>query len=297
MTLAFMPQAIRTLLRRRRVARHGHRLLGRGAAARHGRLGAGSPSDAPRRDVPRHLRRRALRRRPRPRSSRRTGRRAPRSRSASSRSTTRSSSGSSSPTRTGRVERFLEKPSWGQVFSDTINTGHLRARAGGARATSRTDRPYDFSKELFPLLLEMGRPLYGHVLRRLLAGHRQPRPVPAGELRRARRARAARRARHPAARQRLGRRGRRHRRRRGRRGAGVHRQQLPDRRRRLDRPVLGALAGRDRPRAAHGSTRSVVDAAHVRRPERASSRARSSAAAATSATTCASTRAWRSATR
>ena len=27
-----------------------------------------------------------------------------------------------------------------------------------------TDRPYDFSKELFPLLLEMGRPIYGHVL-------------------------------------------------------------------------------------------------------------------------------------
>ena len=27
-----------------------------------------------------------------------------------------------------------------------------------------TDRPYDFSKELFPLLLEMGRPLYGYVL-------------------------------------------------------------------------------------------------------------------------------------
>jgi len=26
-----------------------------------------------------------------------------------------------------------------------------------------TDRPYDFSKELFPLLLEMGRPIYGHV--------------------------------------------------------------------------------------------------------------------------------------
>ena len=26
-----------------------------------------------------------------------------------------------------------------------------------------TDRPYDFSKELFPLLLEMGRPMYGYV--------------------------------------------------------------------------------------------------------------------------------------
>ena len=23
----------------------------------------------------------------------------------------------------GRVERFLEKPTWGQVFSDTVNTG------------------------------------------------------------------------------------------------------------------------------------------------------------------------------
>ena len=27
-----------------------------------------------------------------------------------------------------------------------------------------TDRPYDFAKELFPLLLEMGRPIYGYVL-------------------------------------------------------------------------------------------------------------------------------------
>ena len=63
----------------------------------------------------------------------------------------------------GKVERFLEKPSWGQVFSDTINTGiyvlepevltHIPAEGG-----------YDFSKELFPLLLEMGRPIYGHVL-------------------------------------------------------------------------------------------------------------------------------------
>ncbi len=63
----------------------------------------------------------------------------------------------------GRVERFLEKPSWGQVFSDTINTGiyvlepevlkHIPARG-----------PFDFSKELFPLLLEMGRPIYGQVM-------------------------------------------------------------------------------------------------------------------------------------
>ena len=63
----------------------------------------------------------------------------------------------------GRIERFLEKPSWGQVFSDTINTGIYVLEPEVLRHIP-TDRPFDFSKELFPLLLEMGRPLYGHVL-------------------------------------------------------------------------------------------------------------------------------------
>ncbi|MGH3008826.1 MAG: sugar phosphate nucleotidyltransferase [Gaiellaceae bacterium] len=63
----------------------------------------------------------------------------------------------------GRVERFLEKPSWGQVFSDTINTG-IYVLEPEVLKHIPTDRPYDFSKELFPLLLEMGRPIYGHVL-------------------------------------------------------------------------------------------------------------------------------------
>ena len=63
----------------------------------------------------------------------------------------------------GRVERFLEKPSWGQVFSDTINTGIYVLEPEVLRHVP-TDRPYDFSKELFPLLLEMGRPIYGCVL-------------------------------------------------------------------------------------------------------------------------------------
>ncbi len=62
----------------------------------------------------------------------------------------------------GRVERFLEKPSWSQVFSDTINTGIYVLEPEVLRHIP-TDRPYDFSKELFPLLLEMGRPLYGYV--------------------------------------------------------------------------------------------------------------------------------------
>src|SRR6201982_779765 len=62
----------------------------------------------------------------------------------------------------GRVERFLEKPSWGQVFSDTINTG-IYVLGPEVLKHVPTDRPYDFSKELFPLLLEMGRPIYGYV--------------------------------------------------------------------------------------------------------------------------------------
>ena len=62
----------------------------------------------------------------------------------------------------GRVERFLEKPSWGQVFSDTINTGIYVLEPEVLRHVP-TDRPFDFSKELFPLLLEMGRPIYGYV--------------------------------------------------------------------------------------------------------------------------------------
>ncbi len=63
----------------------------------------------------------------------------------------------------GRVERFLEKPSWSQVFSDTINTGVYVIEPEVLNHVP-TDRPYDFSKELFPLLLEMGRPVYGHVV-------------------------------------------------------------------------------------------------------------------------------------
>jgi mannose-1-phosphate guanylyltransferase/phosphomannomutase len=62
----------------------------------------------------------------------------------------------------GKIERFLEKPSWSQVFSDTINTGIYVLEPEVLRHVP-DDRPYDFSKELFPLLLEMGRPMYGYV--------------------------------------------------------------------------------------------------------------------------------------
>jgi mannose-1-phosphate guanylyltransferase/phosphomannomutase len=62
----------------------------------------------------------------------------------------------------GRIERFLEKPSWGQVFSDTINTGIYVLDPSVLEHVPR-DGPFDFSKDLFPLLLEMGQPMYGYV--------------------------------------------------------------------------------------------------------------------------------------
>ncbi len=62
----------------------------------------------------------------------------------------------------GRIERFLEKPSWGEVFSDTINTG-IYVLEPEVLLDIPLDRPYDFSKELFPDLLARGAPLYGWI--------------------------------------------------------------------------------------------------------------------------------------
>ncbi len=60
----------------------------------------------------------------------------------------------------GRIERFLEKPSWGQVFSDTINTG-IYVLESEVLDRIPDDEPFDFSSQLFPLLMEEGYPLYG----------------------------------------------------------------------------------------------------------------------------------------
>ena len=62
----------------------------------------------------------------------------------------------------GRIERFLEKPTWGQVFSDTINTG-IYVVEQEVLDLIPPDQPYDFSSELFPLMLDKGLPLFGYV--------------------------------------------------------------------------------------------------------------------------------------
>ncbi len=63
----------------------------------------------------------------------------------------------------GRITRFLEKPSWGEVFSDTINTG-IYVLEPEIFAYMEPGKNYDFSKDIFPLLLRDGKRLGGHVI-------------------------------------------------------------------------------------------------------------------------------------
>lgn len=62
----------------------------------------------------------------------------------------------------GRITRFLEKPSWGQVFSDTINTG-IYILEPEVLDLIPYQEEFDFSKDLFPLMLEKGMELFGYV--------------------------------------------------------------------------------------------------------------------------------------
>jgi mannose-1-phosphate guanylyltransferase/phosphomannomutase len=62
----------------------------------------------------------------------------------------------------GRVERFLEKPTWGQVFSDTVNTG-IYVMEPEVFDYVASGEEVDWSADVFPELLAKGRPIYGYV--------------------------------------------------------------------------------------------------------------------------------------
>ena len=64
--------------------------------------------------------------------------------------------------RTGRIQRFLEKPSTSEIFSDTVNTGTYILEPEVLNYLPE-DTECDFSKDLFPVLLEKGDPMYGYV--------------------------------------------------------------------------------------------------------------------------------------
>jgi len=62
----------------------------------------------------------------------------------------------------GAIQQFLEKPSWGEVISDTVNTG-IYVLDPSVLGYFEAGVPFDFSRDLFPILLEKGDPLYGYV--------------------------------------------------------------------------------------------------------------------------------------
>lgn len=62
----------------------------------------------------------------------------------------------------GKITQFLEKPSWGEVFSDTVNTG-IYVLEPEVLDYFEPNKVFDFSQELFPMMLKKGDPLYGYI--------------------------------------------------------------------------------------------------------------------------------------
>lgn len=61
-----------------------------------------------------------------------------------------------------RISRFLEKPSTSEIFSDTVNTGTYILEPEVLHYLP-ANQECDFSKDLFPLLLENDEPMYGYI--------------------------------------------------------------------------------------------------------------------------------------
>jgi mannose-1-phosphate guanylyltransferase/phosphomannomutase len=62
----------------------------------------------------------------------------------------------------GHITQFLEKPNWSQVISDTVNTG-MYVLEPEILDLMEPNQVYDFSQDVFPLLLDKGTPLFGYV--------------------------------------------------------------------------------------------------------------------------------------
>jgi mannose-1-phosphate guanylyltransferase/phosphomannomutase len=62
----------------------------------------------------------------------------------------------------GRIVEFQEKPGWGEVMSDTVNTG-IYVLEPEVLDYLEPGVPFDFAKDLFPMMLERGDPIYGYI--------------------------------------------------------------------------------------------------------------------------------------
>ncbi len=63
----------------------------------------------------------------------------------------------------GKIVRFLEKPSWGEAFSDTINTGIYILEPSSINLIPK-ETNFDFSQDLFPIMLEKNMGLFGKIM-------------------------------------------------------------------------------------------------------------------------------------
>ena len=63
----------------------------------------------------------------------------------------------------GAIRAFVEKPPWSRVVTDLVNTG-IYVLSPRALEQIPSDRPFDFAKDLFPLLLQKGELLLGVAL-------------------------------------------------------------------------------------------------------------------------------------
>jgi len=63
----------------------------------------------------------------------------------------------------GRITQFVEKPSWAQVISDTVNAG-IYVLEPAVLDLLEPNVACDFSQDLFPMLLKRGEPLFGCVV-------------------------------------------------------------------------------------------------------------------------------------
>jgi mannose-1-phosphate guanylyltransferase/phosphomannomutase len=64
----------------------------------------------------------------------------------------------------GKIERFLEKPSWGEAFSDTINTGIYILEPNAINMIPMKQN-FDFSQDLYPAMLNKKMGLYGKIMK------------------------------------------------------------------------------------------------------------------------------------
>ena len=63
----------------------------------------------------------------------------------------------------GSITGFLEKPSWGEIFSDTVNTG-IYILEPEIFNYIQPNKNMDFSRDVFPSLLSSSKKMYGYIM-------------------------------------------------------------------------------------------------------------------------------------